>query len=109
MTTFGLILLFIGFLGAAGCSLCRETAIQQADKYAAMGYQTRIATYDLKMDGLLYGAFIHSYHAQAQVHKDGKWLYVGMTGLSEDSTFRTGRMLILWDIETYRKEVSHAH
>ena len=35
------------------CTVCRQAAIRDAEQYSMQGYEVRIATYELKLDGLL--------------------------------------------------------
>ncbi len=89
-----------------GCTVCREAAVRDAERYSTQGYQVRIATYDLKLDGLLYGSFLWTHHAQAQVYQDGKWQWVcELGGLCDTSTFGIKRMVVVWDVEEYKKAV----
>jgi hypothetical protein len=91
----------------ACCTLCRDGAVRDAERYAKRGYEARIATYDLKMDGSLYGAFLWNHHAQAQVYHSGKWLWVcELKGLCEEPTFRVNRMVVLWDVEDYKNALT---
>jgi hypothetical protein len=86
------------------CTLCREAAIRDAEWYARQGDEVRIATYDLKLGGLLYGAFLWTHHAQAQVYRHGKWYWVcELGGLCDAPTFRSKRMLVLWDVQEYKR------
>ncbi len=88
------------------CSMCRETAVRDAEWYSAKGYPVRIATYDLQLDGLLYGAFLWKHHAQAQVYRHGNWYWVcELGGLCKEPTFRTKRMLVLWDVREYKSAI----
>ena len=90
----------------ACCTLCREAAIRDAERYANEGYPARIATYDLKLDGLLYGAFLWTHHAQAQIYQNGRWLWIcEFNGLCDESTFGIKRMVVLWDVEDYKRAV----
>src|SRR5512135_3424534 len=86
------------------CTVCRETAIRDAERYAGQGDQVRIATYDLKLGGLLHGAFLWTHHAQAQVYRHGKWYWVcELGGLCDTPTFRPKRILVLWDVREYKR------
>ena len=88
------------------CTICREAAVRDAERYRVRGYQTRIATYDLKLEGLLYGAFLWTHHAQAQVYRDEKWHWVcEFGGLCDEPTFRVGRMVVLWDVQEYKRSL----
>ena len=69
------------------CQTCRVTSCEDAFEYEAKGYQTRIAIYPVGMDGLLWGAFLWTHHAQAQVKVNGEWKWVGAFGLTDRSTF----------------------
>ena len=69
------------------CATCRVTSVEDAAKYSQKGYQTRIAVYKTGLDGLLWGGFLWSHHAQAQVLVEDKWKWVGTTGLSDTPTF----------------------
>jgi hypothetical protein len=92
----------------SSCTLCRVSAIEQAQKYQAQGYEVRIATYDLLLDGKLYGAFLWDHHAQAVVWKDGHYSWVGEFGqLSDTSTFRLGRMTVYWTIDEFKTATNY--
>jgi hypothetical protein len=87
----------------SSCALCRVNAIEQAEKYQARGYEVRIATYDLYLDGKLYGAFLWDHHAQAVVWMNGRYRWVGEFGqLSDEPTFRQGRMTVYWTIDEFK-------
>jgi hypothetical protein len=100
--------IFIGLalLSLTGCTLCRNQAVMDADRYQAQGYQAQVATYDLRLDGLLWGGGVWTHHAQAVVWKDGHMLWSGPFGLSEEPTFRVKRMVVLWDPDEYRKAIT---
>ena len=86
------------------CTVCRQAAVRDAEQYSMQGYEVRIATYELKLDGLLYGAFLWTHHAQAQVYRHEKWYWVcEIGGLCDEPTFRVKRMVVLWDVEEYKK------
>jgi hypothetical protein len=88
------------------CTVCRETAIRDAERYTVQGYEARIATYDLKLDGLLYGGFLWTHHAQAQVYRNGKWYWVcEINGLCDSPTFSVKRIVVLWDVEEYKRAI----
>ena len=88
------------------CAICREAAIRDAEQYAMQGYEVRIATYDLKLDGLLYGGFLWMYHAQAQVYQHGKWYWAcELGGLCDEPTFRIKRLTVLWDPHEYKRAI----
>ena len=70
-----------------GCTTCRVTSVEDANRYAQTGYDTRIAIYKTGLDGLLWGGFLWTHHAQAQVYTNGQWKWVGMLGLSDYPTF----------------------
>jgi len=82
-----LIMTLILVIFFCGCKTCRVTSVEDANAYASKGYQTRIAVYKTGLDGLLWGAFLWTHHAQAQVLIDGKWKWVGILGLSDSPTF----------------------
>jgi len=105
LTFQSLLALFIAS-GLASCTICREAAIRDAEQYARRGYEARIATYDLNIDGRMYGAFLWSHHAQAQVYRNEKWYWVcELGGLCEEPTFTIKRIVVLWDVDEYRKAV----
>jgi hypothetical protein len=89
-----------------GCTLCRNQAVLDAGRYQAQGYRAQVATYDLQLDGLLWGGGIWTHHAQAVVWKDGKMQWVGPLGLSEEPTFRVKRMVVFWDVDEYRLAIN---
>ena len=70
-----------------GCTTCRVTSVEDANKYARSGYETRIAVYKTGLDGLLWGAFMWTHHAQAQVYVGNEWKWVETLGLSDSPTF----------------------
>ena len=96
---------FIGVLIAilTGCTVCRHTAITDAETYACRGYKTRVATYYLAGSS-------HDSHAQAQVlDKDGQWKWVGMLGGIIDAPDYYMRQegkgidYYYWSVPEYRK------
>lgn len=95
-----LIMTLILVISFCGCTTCRVTSVEDAGAYANKGYQTRIVIYRTGMDGLLWGAFLWTHHAQAQVYIDDKWKWVGMLGLSDSPTFSIA------DNEIYYREVA---
>jgi hypothetical protein len=94
-------LLFI-LLFLTSCSICRVQAVKDAEFYKAKGFKVQIATYDLKLDGLLYGAFIWTHHTQAVVWIDNEQKWVGSFGLSHEPTFRTGRIIVYQSLEEFK-------
>lgn len=84
---FRIIILLFLIATLCTCSTCRVTSVEDATKYTRKGYDTRIAVYKTGLDGLLWGAFLWSHHAQAQVLVENKWKWVGTTGLSDTPTF----------------------
>ena len=89
-----------------GCTTCRETALRDATTYSAQGYETKICSYDLLMDGLIWGGGMWPRHAQACIRRDdGTMSYVGMLGLSDEPTFRLGRQLVIWDVDEFKQVV----
>jgi len=77
----------ITMLSFTGCTTCRVISVEDAERYAQNGYQTRIAVYKVGMDGLLTGGFIWTHHAQAQVLIGNEWKWVEGRELSDHSTF----------------------
>ena len=88
------------------CTLCRDEAIKDALYYRAQGWEAKVCTYDLKLDGLLWGGFVWTHHAQGCVWKDGEMKWVGMFGLADSPTFLMGRTVVQWDIEEYQEAVA---
>ncbi len=78
-------LFLIAFLW--GCSTCRRTSVEDADRYSRNGYETRIVVYKTGLDGLISGGFIWDHHAQAQVLVDNEWKWVGPLGLSDAPSY----------------------
>ena len=96
-------MLFLLLFVAPSCSTCREKAIIDAEHYGANGYQTRIACYNLCLDGLLWGAFIWKSHCQARVRVGDDWLWVGPWGrLRREPTFRPKGDIFSWTVQEYR-------
>lgn len=87
------------------CTICRVTAIQDAERYQANGYAAKVCTYDMTLPGRAYGGFVWTHHAQACVWKDGKMLWAGMLGLSEEPTFRVKTMVVQWTIDEYKAAI----
>jgi len=82
-----LIISLVLLISFYGCTTCRVTSVEDANTYIEKGYRARIAIYRTGMDGLLWGGFLWTHHAQAQVYIDNKWKWVGMLGLSDSPTF----------------------
>jgi len=82
-----LIIVIIALIPFLGCTTCRVTSVEDANHYAAKGFQTRIAVYKVGPDGLLWGAGIWTHHAQAQVLVENEWKWVGTMGLENTPTF----------------------
>jgi len=81
------IIAIIASIPFCGCTTCRVTSVEDANKYARSGYETRIVVYKTGLDGLLWGAFLWTHHAQAQVYIDNEWKWVEALGLSDSPTF----------------------
>jgi len=66
----------IVILSFTGCTTCRVTSVEDAERFAQNGHQTRIAVYKLGIDGLLTGGFLWTPHAPAQVrvHNELNWV-----------------------------------
>ena len=79
-----MVVLMISFYG---CTTCRVTSVEDANVYISKGYDTRIAVYKTGLDGVLWGGFLWTHHAQAQVYVDNEWKWVGKFGLSDSPTF----------------------
>jgi hypothetical protein len=76
------------YLILTGCTICSIKSLQDAERYQDEGYKVRVAAYCVGIDGYLWGMGLWSAHAQAQVFKDGEWLWVGEFGnLTQYSTF----------------------
>jgi len=82
-----LIIPLVLLLLLCSCKTCRVTSVEDAIAYNVMGYETRIAIYRTGIDGKLWGAFMWTHHAQAQVYVNNRWKWVGMLGLSDRPTF----------------------
>ena len=91
---------FLLFLCA--CQTCRVTSCEDALEYQQKGYETRVAIYPVGMDGLLWGAFLWTHHAQAQVKVDGKWKWVGMVSLTDTPTFSIQGDVTYWQPSIYQ-------
>lgn len=87
----------------SACQTCRVTSVEDALKYQAKGYETRVAIYPVGMDGLLMGAFMWTHHAQAQVLVDGEWKWVGMLGLSDRPTYSVQGDITYRDAREYHE------
>ncbi len=97
------VLMILALFAGPSCSTCREKAIVDAERYAAEGYQTRVACYGLCLDGLLWGAFVWRSHCQARVRAGDSWLWVGeWGGLREEPTFRPKGEIFSWTVQGYR-------
>lgn len=95
-----LIITLILVTSLCGCTTCRVTSVEDASTYISKGYDARIAIYRTGLDGLLWGAFLWTHHAQAQVYVDDRWKWVGMLGLTDSPTFSVS------DDEIYYREVT---
>ena len=105
-TACNLLLLAVLILSLCSCGIhtCRVQSILDAEKYASQGYDTRISVYRQGFEGKAWGAFIWQYHAQAQVYKDDKWKWVGMTGLSDTPTFSVAKdEIYYWTVNEYKR------
>ena len=92
---------FLLFL--VSCQTCRVTSVEDALEYQAKGYETRVAIYPVGMDGLLWGAFLWTHHAQAQVLVDGQWKWVGMVSLTDTPTFSVQGDITYRDAREYHE------
>ncbi|MHB8109000.1 MAG: hypothetical protein ACYDHW_03080 [Syntrophorhabdaceae bacterium] len=81
------IIFLIVAISLGGCSTCRVASVEDATAYKEMGYNTRIAIYKTGLDGLLWGGFLWTHHAQAQVQVGDNWKWVGTLGLSDNPSF----------------------
>ena len=81
------IIIIMAVILLCSCQTCRVTSVEDALEYQSKGYETRVAIYPVGMDGLLWGAFMWTHHAQAQVFVNGEWKWVGAFGLSDRPTF----------------------
>ena len=92
----------------AACGTCRVRAIEDAENWAARGEQSRIACYYVGLEGRLAGAFIWNADCQAQVLRDGRWLWVGkFGGLKESPTYsmrqvEPGKDYYTWTVDAYK-------
>lgn len=77
----------IAVLSFTGCTTCRVTSVEDAERFAQNGYQTRIAVYKLGIDGRITGGFLWTHHAQAQVLVDKEWKWVEGPELLNSPTF----------------------
>ena len=92
---------------------CREKAVLDAEQYAAMGREVRIAAYCVGVVGRIVGMGLWSSHVQAQVWDGTEWLWVGeFGGLHKTPTYSTRPMVISdtktypyiwWSLEDYKK------
>ena len=97
------VFLFFALLAASSCSTCREKSVVDAERYAAQGYETRVACYYLNLDGLLWGAFLWKSHCQAQARAGSDWQWVGECGgLKKSPTFRPKGEVYSWSVRDYR-------
>ncbi len=87
----------------SACQTCRVTSVEDAFAYQAKGYETRVAIYPVGMDGLLWGAFLWTHHAQAQVLVDGQWKWVGMVSLTDTPTFSIQGDVTYWQPTIYQE------
>ncbi|NLT23570.1 MAG: hypothetical protein GXX82_11035 [Syntrophorhabdus sp.] len=84
------------------CKTCRVTSVEDAIAYNVRGYDTRIAIYRTGIDGKMWGAFMWTHHAQAQVYVNNRWKWVGVLGLSDSPTFSVANGEIhYWDVTDY--------
>jgi len=84
------------------CKTCRVTSVEDAVKYTTKGYDTRIVVYKTGMDGRIWGAFMWTHHAQAQVYVNNRWKWIGMFGLSDSPTFSiAGDEIQYWKVTDY--------
>ncbi len=84
------------------CKTCRVTSVEDAITYNVRGYDTRIAIYRTGIDGKIWGAFMWTHHAQAQVYVNNRWKWVGMFGLSDRPTFSVANGEIhYWEVTDY--------
>ena len=81
------IFVMVAVLAFCGCTTCRVVSVEDADRYARSGYETRIAVYKTGVDGLLIGGFLWTHHAQAQVLVNNEWKWVDGTDLADSPTF----------------------
>lgn len=81
------IAVIIAILSFTGCTTCRVTSVEDAERFAQNGYQTRVAVYKLGIDGLLTGGFLWTHHAQAQVLVENEWKWVEGSELFSSPTF----------------------
>jgi hypothetical protein len=94
------LLVLVVFFSA--CKTCRVTSVEDAATYTTRGYETRIAVYKTGMDGKIWGAFMWTHHAQAQVYVNNRWKWVGMFGLSDSPTFSiAGDEIQYWKVTDY--------
>lgn len=103
-----LIIILLG-ISLTACTLCSTKSIKDAERYQSEGYPVRIAAYCTGLDGYLVGLGMWSSHAQAQVLKDGEWLWVSEFGhLTGYSTYTKRTMPIVeaeyvwWSLDDFR-------
>lgn len=97
-----LTLIALSFFIFASCRTCRVTSVEDCFRYQEKGYQARVAVYPVGMDGLLWGSFIWSRHAQGQVLINGQWRWIGLTGPTDRSTFSIQGDIVYLDPQEYK-------
>lgn len=83
------------------CTLCRTSAIREAEELALKGKESAVVTYKVGKLAQLSGLFIWNYHAEAVIRENGKW--IPASGLR----FRPAGYITLWNTEAYKRAVTH--
>lgn len=96
-----IIIISIVIFFLVSCQTCRKTSIEDSELWASRGYQTRIIVYKVGIDGKLIGMF-WDYHAQAQIFKDNKWVFVNGENLSDNSTYSIDGEEYYWQPSIYK-------
>ena len=105
-----LMIAIVASISFCGCMTCRVTSVEDADRYARSGYETRIAVYKTGLDGLLIGGFLWTHHAQAQVLVDNEWKWIKGTELSDSPAFSIAdNELYYWRVSDYASFLRASH